>query len=771
MVSLSFTNQCNRIGFVMNTYRIQIEGLVQGVGFRPFVYRLANSLSLAGSVENRNNGVFIFVNTDPGGLDNFIGNIKTLAPLHSRIDSISVEITEFKEFPGFSIIKSENVSREITSISPDIAVCDDCLRDMELQEHRIGYPLINCTNCGPRFSIIKGVPYDRSMTTMAGFTMCEKCDSEYKDINDRRFHAQPVACNNCGPVYTIHYQSKSENRIDLITSQASGIIESGKVIALKGTGGYHLVCDAYNEKTITGLRITKLREGKPFAVMCRDIREVNKIAILSDNEKDLMTSWKRPVVLLESRNILASSVSNGLNTVGVILPYMPFHYLLFQKLKTGTILFTSANFSDEPVIIDDQVALSLIPWLAKAVITYNRDIYNRTDDSVTRIIKNREFIIRRSRGYAPAPVTLKIKTEGIFGAGAELTNCFAIGKGKQVILSQHIGDLKNSSTLDFYKTSYERFSEMFRFRPEVICRDMHPDYLSSSFADQIAREQNVAVEYVQHHHAHIASCMAENGVDEKVIGVALDGVGLGSDGNIWGGEFMTASLADFERVMHFEYVPISGGDKVSEEPWRSGISYLQKYAGDTSERPGVLKINELGEKTISTYRQLLTKQVNTFLYSSAGRLFDAVAAITGICLHNSYHAEAPMLLESAISSGISSCYDFDIVDEEISFSKTINGILIDIAKGRSAGYISSVFHNTVGRAVVEAVKKISKITGLYTVVLSGGTFQNKYLSEYIITRLSSEKFFVYFHNQVPANDGGLALGQVTIAAARKVTGK
>ncbi len=751
----------------MNTYSIRIEGLVQGVGFRPFIYRLAGSLNLSGTVENRNNGVFIFVNIDEKNLKKFIEIIKKQPPQHSRIEEIIVEKIEGIPFPGFSIVTSGNLSDEITSISPDIAVCTDCLIDMELQYHRIGYPLINCTNCGPRFSIIKGVPYDRAATTMAQFKMCKICSDEYKDITNRRFHAQPVACNNCGPNYTIHIKNSKDNNIHNIITVASKLITDGYVVALKGTGGYHLICDAYNEKTVIELRTRKAREAKPFAVMCRDISVIGKIAFLDNKDKEIVTSWRRPVLLLENKGLLAPSVSNRLSTIGVILPYMPLHYLLFKELKTDTIVFTSANFSDEPVIIDDDKAMADLTELATAVITYNREIYNRTDDSVCRVIKGNEFIIRRSRGYAPSPVSLRFLTEGILAAGAELTNCFAIGKGKNVILSQHIGDLKNAETLDFYKTSYKRFSEMFRFTPRIVARDLHPDYLSSAFSDQLANQLNIKVEKIQHHHAHIASCMADNGLNEKVIGVALDGVGLGSDGNIWGGEFMIADMYDFERLIHFEYIPISGADKVSPQPWRSGLSYLYKYGADPTIKSQIM-VAEIGSENILLYHKLLNTQINTCLYSGAGRLFDAVASITGVCISSTYQAEAPMLLEAIIMPNISKSYDFEIKGDAISFEKTIYTILADMKKGKSVGEISTVFHNTVANSVIEGVRILSQISGIRKIVLSGGTFQNKYLSEKIISELSDEKYFVYFHNKVPANDGGLALGQIAVAAARNL---
>jgi hydrogenase maturation protein HypF len=753
----------------MQTYRIRIEGLVQGVGFRPFIYRVAKALKLSGTVENRNNGVFIFVNSDPEGINLLLETIKSEAPSLSKIDNISVTKVENISYQEFSIITSGNMSDDITGISPDIAVCPDCLSDMNTQVHRKNYLLINCTNCGPRLSIIEGVPYDRSTTTMSEFPMCETCSEEYKDITDRRFHAQPVACNNCGPVYTLHYKNRSYNNVPQIITKAGQIINNGSVIALKGTGGYHLICDAYNEKTLHNLRHAKAREGKPFAVMCRDIGAAENTAFISEKEKEVLNSWQRPIVLLEGKNILAPSVSDGLMRVGVILPYMPFHYLLFNELKTDTILFTSANFSDQPVIISNKVALTKLPELASAIITYNREISNRVDDSVCRIINNKESLLRRSRGYAPSPVMLKIRTEGIFGAGAELANCFAIGKGNQVIMSQHIGDLKNSETFSFYTTSFRRFSELFRFRPEIIARDLHPDYLSSTYADKLSSESNLRVELVQHHHAHIASCMADNDLDEKVIGVAMDGVGLGTDGNIWGGEFLVADLCDFERIVHFEYVPISGADKVSPEPWRSGLSYLFRYAGNAIYEIKNLKIGELGIEKISMYEKLLKKEINTCLYSSAGRLFDSVAAITGVCLYSTYQAEAPMRLESIIIPGIVSYYDFEITGNQLSFRKTIAGILYDLKNGKSAGEISTVFHNTVVRSITETVKLINQKSGIRKIVLSGGTFQNKYLAENIKNELSDEKYFVYFHNQVPCNDGGLALGQVAVTAARRLT--
>lgn len=749
---------------------IEIEGLVQGVGFRPFVYKLASSMGLRGTVENLNSGVRVLVNCNNGSLEKFIERIRVEAPLQAQVESVVVNKVSPVDFNDFTIINSRSLSEEITRISPDIAVCDDCLADMERQEHRIAYPLINCTNCGPRFSIIKGVPYDRPMTTMAPFKMCERCNKEYDDPLDRRFHAQPVACNNCGPVYSMLIGDDEIKGTDKIIERAAELIDGGGILALKGTGGYHLVCDAMNEEVVALLRKVKGREGKPFAVMCRNLTCVKEIVQAGLKEIESLQSWRRPVLIIESRNTIAPSVSNGLDTVGVIMPYMPFHYLLFKKLKTGLIVFTSANLAEEPVITDDEEAILKLGKIADALVKYNREIYNRTDDSVGRFIAEEVRIMRRSRGYAPTPVKINFDAEGIFGAGAELTNCFGMGKGKNLILSQHIGDLKNAPTMDFYRIAYERFAGMFRFKPALLARDIHPDYLSSVFAEKLARESGIPLTMVQHHHAHIASCMAENSLNEKVIGVSMDGVGLGSDGKIWGGEFLVADLCDFKRLMHFDYVPVAGGDHASKEPWRSGLSWLIKYLETDEINDDMPLVKETGREKFRLYAELVEKEVNTAYYSSAGRLFDAVAAITGLIHNSKYHSEAPMKLESAITRGVSSSYGYDITDGVISFGKTIREIVYDLKNNTGTGEISARFHNTVARAIVDGIRYVSDISGITGVVLSGGTFQNRYLAEKLINELQALKFCVYYHRNVPVNDGGLALGQAAVAAARRNAG-
>ena len=754
----------------MRTFSIEIEGLVQGVGFRPFVYKLASSMNLEGTVENLNTGVRVMLNTENGSLEKFIKRIWSEAPLQSHIESVIVNEVELTAYKGFKISKSNNLSGKITRISPDIAACDDCLADMQKQVHRIKYPLINCTNCGPRFSIITGLPYDRPRTTMARFKMCKLCHDEYENVNNRRFHAQPVACNACGPRYSMTIDNFEVREIIDVLKLAAEIIDGGGTLAAKGMGGYHMLCDAMNEGAVASLRRAKGRDSKPFAVMCRDLDMVKKIASPGPGEIRALQSWQRPVIILKGGDTLASSVADTLDTVGVILPYMPFHYLLFSRMKTNVIVFTSANLSDEPVITDDEEAIEKLGKKVVAIVRYNRNIANRSDDSVGRLIAGKVRLTRRSRGYTPTPVSVAFNAEAVFGAGAELSNCFAIGKGKDIILSQHIGDLKNSSSLDFYKQSYSRFQEIFRFTPEIIACDMHPDYHSSVFAEQMALVKNIPLIRVQHHHAHIASCMAEKGLYKKVIGVAMDGVGLGEDGKIWGGEFMIADLCSYKRILHFDYVPVAGGDSVSQEPWRSGLSYLMRYIGQDSITEELPPVKHTGMQKALLYTDLVAKKINTSFYSSAGRLFDAIASITGICSNAHYHAEAPMQLESVMDKSYAGKYNYDLEGDVISFRRAIREIVRDVENGERTGIISARFHNCIASAVVDGVKHAFNISGINDVVLCGGTFQNSYLAEKIFSHLEAERFNVYLPENVPVNDGGLALGQLAIAASRRNAG-
>ena len=753
----------NKNDKTMFAVRITIKGLVQGVGFRPFVYRIATQLNLKGNVENRNDGVIIKIEAEQKMIDEFLKLLKSEAPPASNIESVNAEQIEILNFTNFEIVKSENTSNEITEISPDISVCDDCLNDLKTQEHRIDYPFINCTNCGPRFTIIKDLPYDRDKTTMKDFIMCEKCRKEYTDVLDRRFHAQPVACNDCGPTYEMQIDGMKLTEFENIITKASKVIDDGLVLAMKGLGGFHISCDALNDAAVKRLRKLKNRESKPFAVMCRDIVTLEKYVEISEVEKISLTSWRKPIVVLKEKspNKIPVSVSNGLGTLGVMLPYMPFHYLFFENLKTDLIVLTSGNVSDEPIIIDNNDAKKNLTKISDALLIYNRNIYNRTDDSLIFIANEKERIIRRSRGYVPNPVRLGFDAEGIFAAGAELKNCFCIGKGNQAILSQHIGDLKNLETFEFYKETVNQFKKLFRVSPTIAIGDLHPDYLSTRFVN----EMDVPIFFVQHHYAHVASCMAEHFLDEKVIGVSFDGTGFGDDGNIWGGEFFVCDLNDYERISHFEYMPIPGGDKVSTEPWRMAVSYLYNIYGKEFLKFNLPFLKNIPSGKINFLIQAIDKKLNCPLTSSAGRLFDAVAVITNICAVNGFEAEAPMRLESAIDKYCNESYSF-LINETVSFEPTIKNIVEDVMNSVGLPVIAAKFHNTIISVILQIVISAREKYNLNKVVLSGGVFQNRYLIENTEQLLKENNFEIFTHSKVPSNDGGVALGQLAIAAKR-----
>lgn len=742
--------------------RIIIKGLVQGVGFRPAIYRMAVSHNLNGTVENNNTGVIIFVEGDEKDVANFIENIPVKTPVASSITDIDISDSDIKNFSSFLITRSTSQSNEVTEVSPDIGVCPECLNDMKTQDNRLDYAFTNCTNCGPRFTIIKDLPYDRPKTTMDVFPMCSACNTEYTTILDRRFHAQPVACNNCGPHYSLHYNNETIDDIKSIINLTSSLIREGKILAIKGLGGYHLACDTFNNTSIEKLRFVKNREGKPLAVMFKDIESAKKYLYINEKEEELLTSWRRPIVLLKMKKDISRSISIGLNSIGVMLPYMPFHYMLFESLSTESIVLTSGNISDEPVIISNDEALNKLGKISDAVLTYNRDIHNRTDDSVAIVINNKSRLIRRSRSYTPSPVRLGLVTEGIFAAGAELVNCFCIGKGDQAILSQHIGDLKNLETLDFYKESVERFGKLFRFKPELAVMDLHPDYLSSVFVSKM----NVPYIKVQHHHAHIASCMAEHMLDEKVIGISFDGTGLGDDGNVWGAEFMFCDLAGYERFTHFEYIPQPGGDAVSKHPWRMMLSYLMHYFGENATEEYPYLFTGINKPELLTVKSIIKKKLNCPLTSSAGRLFDAVSALLGVCMNSTYHAEAPMQLESVANCNTTESYEWNNSDC-IGFKPTFAAIIDDIKNDVDISEIAGKFHNTVVDTVIQTVIKMRDINGINKVVLSGGSFQNSILLKKVEVQLEKNGFEYFSQSVVPSNDGGLALGQLAIGAKKR----
>lgn len=742
---------------------------MQGVGFRPFIYRLAIRHNISGWVENRNDGVLIHAEGSERALQDMIGRIIPEAPLASQIRSIDIGEASFEGHNGFIISKSMDVGEEITEVSPDIAVCDDCLRDMREQPHRLLYPFTNCTHCGPRFTIIRDLPYDRHHTTMEPFRMCPVCRKEYEDIFDRRFHAQPVACNTCGPQYTLIEQGEIIAGTSEIVSRAAGIINAGRILGVKGLGGFHLACDARDARAVETLRNRKVRDGKPFAVMFRDLERLKEFLCCGPGEEAALLSWRRPIVILKNKPGgpgLAREVSAGFHTTGAMLPYMPIHYLLFQELKTPVIVLTSGNYSDEPITTRNEDAMTSLVRITDAMLLYNREIHNRTDDSVTFLSGDKLRLIRRSRGFVPAPVELPFQAEGIFSSGAELVNCFCIGKGRQAFLSQHIGDLKNLETLEFYKESISLFVRILRAGITHLVCDLHPDYLSTRFCEEWAGKENLPLHRVQHHHAHIASCMAEKGLSGRVIGISMDGVGFGDDGHIWGGEVMVCDYLMYDRIAHLDYIPQPGGDKATEEPWRMAVAYLIKVFGNEFRTLRLPFLDMVDSLEVDTVVAALGKNINCPLTSSTGRLFDAAAALTGVCVRSGFHAEAPMRLEDIIDPDEKGSYKFDI-GKTIATDGIIRGIVDDLLSGTGIPRIATRFHRTMAGIILESARLARSMTGLDTVVLSGGTFQNRFLLDLGERTLGEDGFKVYSHHDTPSNDGGIALGQLAIAAARR----
>ncbi len=751
------------------TLKVTVTGLIQGVGFRPFVYRIALRYKLKGWVRNTNENVQIRISGKSPDLNGFLSALKTEAPQAASVESIQTEEIQFEKFATFEILKSHDVSDDITEISPDIAVCEECLEDICKAGNRLDYAFVNCTNCGPRFTIIKDLPYDRPLTTMAEFQMCADCRREYETVTDRRFHAQPVACAVCGPQYELHAGKKPViNDISVILERSSELIDKGGILVMKGLGGMHLACDAFNETSVARLRELKNREGKPFAIMFRDLSSAAKYAEINSAEEVSLTSWRRPIILLQVKNrshgpFLAKNLNSGLNLLGIMLPYMPFHYQLFRKLKTEALVLTSGNFSSEPIIIDNAEALEKFSPITDAVMLHNRDIFNRTDDSVARIIGGKERVFRRSRGYVPSPIRTGLNTEGIIAFGAELSNCFCVGKGSKAFLSQHIGDLQGLETTLFYDQTLERFIRLFRVRPTLLAADMHPDYISTRTAEGFGTPSLIRI---QHHHAHIASCMAENKLDEKLIGVAFDGTGYGDDGNTWGSEFMVCDLEGYSRASHLAYLPLPGGDSASEEPWRMAVSWLYKVYGREFMQLDLPLFWQTQAEVIQMLVKMIDRKVNCPLTCGAGRYFDAVASILGLCQVAEFPAQGPMLLEAMVEAGCDERYEWSGLTE-IDLDKTLRGIVEDIKNGNRHSIIISKFHNTISSVIFETVKWISGAEGLKKVVLSGGVFQNKYLLERTESLLVKSGLEVFTHAAVPTNDGGIALGQLAVAAKRR----
>ncbi len=752
----------------MKRAEIAITGIVQGIGFRPYIYNLAQKHTIRGWVLNNGNGVFIDAEGEDGNLQKFIQDIPKLAPSLARIESLRVKFLKPLGYPSFEIRKSKETQEKFVLISPDVSTCDQCLSELlSPQNFRYRYPFINCTLCGPRFTIIKDIPYDRHKTTMASFKMCNLCQSEYENPSDRRFHAQPNACPACGPSLRLVDREGKEIPGDPIEETLT-LFEKGRIVAIKGLGGFHLACDAKNQEVVSTLRSRKYREDKPFAVMCQDIEEVQNHCELSLEEENLLLSTARPIVILRRKKGcgIAPAVAPYQNTLGVMLPYSPLHYLLFQgSLKT--LVMTSGNITDEPICYKNEEAFQRLSRIADYFLFHNREIHMRCDDSVTRVFEGKPYILRRSRGYVPYPIKLSFPIEMILACGGELKNTFCLTRDQYAFVSHHIGDLENLETLTSFEEGIEHFKRLFSIEPKALAYDLHPDYLSTKYALSIPDLPKVGV---QHHHAHIVSCMAENGLEGEVIGVALDGTGYGTDGTLWGGEFLKVSLKDFIRLAHLKQVPMPGGAMAIKEPWRMAMVYLEEAFGEEWPELEIDFVKRIDTKKTEVLKMMIKRGLNTPFSTSMGRLFDAVSSLLSIRDYVNYEGQAAIELEMIADKDVKASYSFHFVQKEgpieIDLSQMIREIIYDLREGISAPEISGKFHQTISRLIIEMCNLIRDREGLNRVVLSGGVFQNMFLLSRVIEGLKESGFEVYTHHLLPTNDGGICLGQAVIAHMR-----
>jgi hydrogenase maturation protein HypF len=723
---------------------------VQGVGFRPFVHNLARRLGLAGYVLNSSAGVVAEVEGDPAALDAFLDKVRSEAPPLARIEEMLVsQVTPLGEH-DFLIRESQASEGDFVLVSPDVATCADCFRDFsDPANRRYCYAFTNCTNCGPRYTIIRDIPYDRPNTTMAGFRMCPACQAEYDDPADRRFHAQPNACPQCGP------------QLSAPIAEAQRRLAEGAIIAIRGLGGFHLACDPRNDAAVGLLRRRKRRSDKPFALMARNLAAIEALCIVSDDDRRALLSPPRPIVVLPRRSDsgLADAVAPGNQTVGVMLPYTPLHHLLFTGAPYDVLVMTSGNLSEEPIVTSNQEALDRLRPLADWFLLHDRDIYMRADDSVVRVFEGRERLLRRSRGYVPRAIDLGMEVAEVLACGAELKNTFCLSKGRYAVLSQHIGDMENYETLLFFEETLANLKKLFRVEPRAVAYDLHPQYLSTRYAQDMPLEKIG----VQHHHAHVASCMAENGLRGKVIGVALDGTGYGTDGKIWGGEFLVAGYDGFERRAHLRYVPLPGGDAAVRQPWRPALSYLADTFGPTAEFPDLALWREVPESQRKLVRGMLAHDINTVQTSSCGRLFDAVASLIGLRQQTNFEGQAAIELETIADEGVAESYPFGLESGDVDFRPAVERIVAGVLAGVPPSVIAARFHNTVAEAIVEVCRRVRADEKLNRVCLSGGTFQNMKLLARTLAGLRKLEFEVFTHAQVPPNDGGIALGQAVIA--------
>ncbi|MHC4982790.1 MAG: carbamoyltransferase HypF [Planctomycetota bacterium] len=771
--------------------RFAVAGQVQGVGFRPFVYRLAVELGLTGWVVNDSRGVTIEVQGRAAALDDF--HRRLLAELPPLAEIARCEVEPAEPIVGekhFEIAPSEGGELADAQVTVDTATCADCLREMDdPADPRYGYPFINCTNCGPRYTIVSRIPYDRPNTTMSDFAMCSLCGREYADPADRRFHAQPVACPRCGPaVWLVDTRGRQISCEDAV-AEAARMLLAGRIVAIKGLGGFHIACRADDEHVLVRLRRRKRRDAKPFAIMVADLPQAETLAQLGTAARELLSGPLRPILLLPKLPDakVARSLTGALDTLGIMLPYTPLHHLLFKRLRAAAggpappMVMTSGNFSEEPLVKDNDAAIAHLGRIADAILLHNRRIERRVDDSVVQLTADgRLGVMRRARGYAPEPVRLASVGEArpgapaILAVGAELRNTICLYRDGRAVLSEHIGDLKDGRAYRHFIDTINHLEALFEVAPELVAADAHPQYLASEYAARrhsgdLPGRRAVPLVRVQHHHAHIVSCLAENGFAGDVIGLACDGVGYGDDGAVWGCEVLRAGVCDYERLGHLRYIPLIGGDAAARQTWRPAAAALHDAFGedwpDHARRCGLA----VSDEQAAAACEMLAVGVNCPPASSLGRWFDAIAALCGLAAENRFEGEAPMTLEAAVERGVDECYSFTIVSGGpflIDLRPLVEEVVADLASKTPVPVVAAKFHNSVAAFLLAAARRARQETNLTTVALSGGCFANRYLTARLASALACDGFEVLRHNKIPCNDGGVSLGQAVVAARK-----
>ena len=745
-----------------------IKGIVQGIGFRPYLFHLAQELNLTGFVANTGHGVEVEVEGDQGRVDQFFLRLAGRElPLMLISDLARTDLSP-AGYERFVIKESPRAARKEALIPPDVGICPKCLAELsDPQDRRFGHPFISCTNCGPRYTIINDLPYDRERTTMACFPMCPACAAEYTDPADRRFHAEPIACPDCGPRLSLVDARGQPVACENPIPEAAALLREGHILAVKGLGGFHLAADACHDEAVARLRALKRRTAKPLALMAFDMADVRSFARPTPEEEALLGSAQRPIVLLAKAepNPLSPLIALGLNHFGVMLAYTPLHYLLLAQGFTALVM-TSGNQSDEPLAIGNQEALDRLGHMAEYFLWHDRDILVRCDDSIARRINGQNRMFRRARGYAPAPVFISGNWPSILACGAEQKNTFCLCRGNQALMSQHMGEMHNLETYEHFAESVERLKRLWDFRPEIVACDLHPDYLSTRFAKE---QKGVELVAVQHHHAHVLSCAAEHGLKGPVLGLAFDGTGYGADGCIWGCEALLAEGAEFTRLAHLDYAPLPGGDAAVKEPWRMALSYLHHTLGENLWALDLPWFDKVGQAKMKTVCQMIAQGLNSPLTSSLGRLFDGVSALLGLCLGADYEGQPAVELEAAAAGSTDKLFDFAWRQQDsqhvIDLRPLINGVLARLRTGDSPAVISACFHQSLVRLFAELCSQLGKDTGVKQIALSGGVFMNATLLAGLEQALSKKGFKVYSHSTVPTNDGGICLGQAGVAAA------